>query len=144
MIFMIIVLSKTRFGKHAYAIGCNSSVALRSGIKVKRQLLKIYCISSLFAALGGIYYIFRYGSGNAEAGAAHMLNSIAAVVIGGASLYGGTGNISGTLIGALIIGTLQTGLVILGVQPFYQYIAIGAVIVLGVLFDQLSHNKISK
>jgi ribose transport system permease protein len=141
MTFMIIVLSKTRFGKHTYAIGSSASVALRCGIKVKQHLLKIYCISSLFAAMGGIYYTFRYGSGNAEAGAAHMLNSIAAVVIGGASLYGGTGNISGTLIGALIIGTLQTGMVILGVQPFYQYIAIGAVIVLGVVFDQLSQNK---
>jgi ribose/xylose/arabinose/galactoside ABC-type transport system permease subunit len=144
MLFMIIVLSKTRFGKHTYAIGCSQSVARRSGINVKLHLLKIYCISSVFAALGGIYYTFRYGSGNAEAGAAHMLNSIAAVVIGGASLYGGTGNIIGTLIGALIIGTLQIGLVILGVQPFYQYIAIGAVIVIGVVFDQLSQGKISE
>ncbi len=144
MIFMSIVLSRTRFGKHTYAIGCSQSVAKRSGIKVKHHLLKIYCISSLFAALGGIYYTFRYGSGNAEAGAAHMLNAIAAVVIGGASLYGGTGNIVGTLIGALIIGTLQIGLVILGVQPFYQYIAIGAVIVIGVVFDQLSQGKLSE
>jgi ribose transport system permease protein len=144
MIFMIIILSKTRFGKHTYAIGCSQSVARRSGINVKGHLLKLYCISSMFAALGGIYYTFRYGSGNAEAGAAHMLNSIAAVVIGGASLYGGTGNIMGTLIGALIIGTLQIGLVILGVQPFYQYIAIGAVIVIGVVFDQLSQGKLSE
>ena len=144
MIFMMIVLSKTRFGKHTYAIGCSQSVARRSGINVKYHLLKIYCISSVFAALGGIYYTFRYGSGNAEAGAAHMLNSIAAVVIGGASLYGGTGNIIGTLIGALIIGTLQIGLVILGVLPFYQYIAIGAVIVIGVVFDQLSQGKLSE
>ena len=144
MIFMIIILSKTRFGKHTYAIGCSQSVARRAGINVKSHLLKLYCISSLFAALGGIYYAFRYGSGNAEAGAAHMLNSIAAVVIGGASLYGGTGNIIGTLIGALIIGTLQVGMVIMGVQPFYQYIAIGAVIVIGVVFDQLSQGKFSE
>jgi ribose transport system permease protein len=144
MIFMMIVLSKTKFGKHTYAIGCSQSVARRSGINVKHHILKIYCISSVFAALGGIYYTFRYGSGNAEAGAAHMLNSIAAVVIGGASLYGGTGNIIGTLIGALIIGTLQIGLVILGVQPFYQYIAIGTVIVIGVVFDQLSQGKLSE
>ena len=144
MIFMIIILAKTQFGKHTYAIGCSQSVARRSGINVKKHLLKIYCISSVFAALGGIVYTFRYGSGNAEAGAAHMLNSIAAVVIGGASLYGGTGNILGTLIGALIIGTLQIGLVIMGVQPFYQYIAIGAVIILGVVFDQLSQGKLSE
>ena len=143
-IFMIIILSKTQFGKHTYAVGCSKTVARRAGIKVKIHLLKIYCISSLFAALGGISYAFRYGSGNAEAGAAHMLNSIAAVVIGGASLYGGTGDILGTFVGALIIGTLQIGLVILGVQPFYQYIAIGAVIILGVLFDQLSHGKLTE
>jgi len=141
MIIMTVILSRTRFGKHTYAIGCNPSVALRAGINVKIHLLKIYCISSLFAALGGIYYTFKYGSGNAEAGAAHMLNSIAAVVIGGASLYGGTGNITGTLTGALIIGTLQVGLVMLAIQPFYQYIAIGIVIILGVVFDQLSRNK---
>jgi ribose transport system permease protein len=142
LIIVIMILSKTQFGKHTYAIGCSPSVAKRSGINVKRHLLKIYCISSLFAALGGIFYTFKYGSGNAEAGAAHMLNSIAAVVIGGASLYGGTGNITGTLIGALIIGTLQIGLVMMGVQPFYQYIAIGAVIVIGVIFDQLSQGKL--
>jgi ribose transport system permease protein len=144
MILMMIILTKTRFGKHTYAIGGSQSVARRAGINVKHHLIKIYCISSVFAALGGIYYTFRYGSGNAEAGAAHMLNSIAAVVIGGASLYGGTGNIMGTLIGALIIGTLQIGMVILGVQPFYQYIAIGTVIVLGVVFDQLSQGNLSE
>jgi ribose/xylose/arabinose/galactoside ABC-type transport system permease subunit len=142
VIFMIILLSRTQFGKHTYAIGCSITVARRAGIKVKSHLLKIYCISSLFAALGGITYVFRYGSGNAEAGAAHMLNSIAAVVIGGASLYGGTGDIQGTFVGALIIGAIQIGLVMLGVQPFYQYLAIGAIIIIGVLFDQLSQGKL--
>ena len=143
-IYMSIVLSRTRFGKHTYAIGSSHIVARQSGINVRGQLLKIYCISSMFAALGGIFYTFKYGSGNAEAGAAYMLNSIAAVVIGGASLYGGTGDIVGTFIGALIIGTLQVGMVILGVQPFYQYIAIGAVIIVGVLIDQLSQHNLSE
>jgi len=141
-IFMAIILSKTQFGKHTYAIGNSMIVAKRAGIMVNIHLLKIYCLSSLFAALGGVSYVFRYGSGNAEAGAAHMLNSIAAVVIGGASLYGGTGDIQGTVIGALIIGTLQVGLVMLGVQPFYQYIAIGLIIVFGVVFDQFSQGKL--
>ncbi len=141
-IFMAIILSKTQFGKHTYAIGNSMIVAKRAGIMVKTHLLKIYCLSSLFAALGGVSYVFRYGSGNAEAGAAHMLNSIAAVVIGGASLYGGTGDIQGTIIGALIIGTLQVGLVMLGVQPFYQYIAIGLIIIFGVVFDQFSQGKL--
>ena len=141
-IFMIVVLSKTQFGKHTYVIGCSKDVARRAGIKVKSHLLKIYCISSVFAALGGIIFTFRYGSGNVEAGAGYMLNSIAAVVIGGASLYGGTGDIQGTIVGSLIIGTLYIGLVILGIQPFYQYIAIGAVIITGVLIDQLTGVKI--
>lgn len=143
-IFMIIILSKTQFGKHTYAIGCSMDVARRVGIRVKIHLLKIYCICSIFAALGGMVYTFRYGSGNVEAGAGNMLISIAAVVIGGASLYGGTGNIQGTIAGALIIGTLQIGLVILGVQSFYQYIAIGVVIIIGVLIDQLTEIKLGE
>jgi len=141
-VIMIVILSRTQFGKHTYAVGNSMVVARRAGIRVKNHLMKIYCLSSLFAALGGISYVFRYGSGNAEAGAAHMLNSIAAVVIGGASLYGGTGNIQGTIIGALIIGALQIGLVIMGVQPFYQYIAIGSIIIFGVILDQLSQGKL--
>lgn len=141
-VFMIVVLSRTQFGKHTYAVGNSMVVSRRAGIRVKSHLLQIYCLSALFAALGGISYVFRYGSGNAEAGAAHMLNSIAAVVIGGASLYGGTGDIQGTVIGALIIGTLQIGLVIMGVQPFYQYIAIGSIIIFGVILDQLSQGKL--
>lgn len=141
-IFMIIILSKTKFGKHTYAIGCSEAVARRAGIKTKVHILKIYCISALFAVLAGALYVFRYGSGNTEAGAAHMLNSIAAVVIGGASLFGGTGDIQGTTIGALIIGTLTIGLVMLSVRPFYQFIVIGAVIIIGVLIDQFSQGKL--
>ena len=143
-LFMVVILSKTKFGKHTYAVGNSMVVSRRAGIKVRSHLLKIYCLASLFAALGGITYVFRYGSGNAEAGAAHMLNSIAAVVIGGASLYGGTGDIQGTIIGALIIGALQIGLVILAVQPFYQYIAIGAIIIFGVILDQFSQGKLNQ
>ncbi len=137
----IIILSKTQFGKHTYAIGGDEDVARRAGVKVKSHLMKIYVISSLFAAMGGISYTFRFGSGNAQAGAAQMLMAIATVVIGGASLYGGTGDIQGTIVGALIIGTLQIGMVFLGVQPFYQFIVIGLIIIFGVLLDQLSQRK---
>lgn len=139
-VFVMIILSKTQFGKHTYAIGNSIEAAWRAGIKVKNHLLKVYVISSVFASLGGIVYAFRYGSGNAEAGAANMLNAVAAVVIGGASLYGGTGDILGTLVGSLIIGALEVGLVIMGVQPYYQYIAIGSVIIIGVLIDQFSQK----
>jgi ribose/xylose/arabinose/galactoside ABC-type transport system permease subunit len=135
-IVMIIILSKTPFGKHTYAIGCSLEVAKQAGIKTKVHLLKVYSISALFTLFAGLIYVFRFGSGNVEAGSAHLLNSIAAVVIGGASLYGGTGSIKGTIIGALIIGTLTVGLVMLGVKPFYQYIVIGGVIIIGVLIDR--------
>lgn len=140
--FMIVVLSKTQFGKHVYAVGNSQEVARRAGIKAKKVLIQVYSISGLFAALAGIAYVFRFASGHARAGEAHMLNAIAAVVIGGASLYGGTGKIQGTIIGALIIAILQVGLVTMGVQPFFQYIAIGSVIIIGVLLDQISKGKI--
>ncbi len=143
-IFMFIILSKTQFGKHTYAVGNSMVVARRAGINVKTHLLKVYCLASIFAALGGIIYVFRYGSASPLAGEGLMLNSIAAVVIGGASLYGGTGDIQGTILGALIIGTITIGLVILGVQPFYQYAFIGIIIIVGIIIDQLSQQRLSE
>ncbi|HOQ51395.1 MAG TPA: ABC transporter permease, partial [Candidatus Atribacteria bacterium] len=103
------ILSRTPFGQHTYAIGGNIDAARRAGIPVDRHLIKVYMISSFFAALGGVMYTLRFVTGRADAGAARMLDSIAAVVIGGASLYGGTGNMIGSLIGTLIIGVLETG-----------------------------------
>jgi ribose transport system permease protein len=130
------ILAQTKFGQHTYAIGGNVDAAIRAGIDVRRHLMFIYIISSLFAALGGVLYVFRFTTGSSLAGEARMLDSIAAVVIGGASLFGGTGNLKGTVIGTLIIATLETGLVILGVQPFYQFFAVGIIIIIAVLIDQ--------
>lgn len=130
------VLAQTRFGQHTYAIGGNVDAALRAGIPVSRHLMIIYIISSMFASLGGVLYVLRFTTGSSLAGEARMLDSIAAVVIGGASLFGGTGNLKGTVIGTLIIATLETGLVILGVQPFYQFFAVGIIIIIAVLIDQ--------
>jgi ribose transport system permease protein len=131
-----LLLSRTKFGLYTYAIGGNKEASLRAGIPVIRQLTSIYLISALFAAFAGLVYNLRFTNGAANAGEALLLDSIAAVVIGGASLFGGAGTVVGTLIGALIIAVLSNGLVILAVNPFWQFIAVGVVIILAVLIDQ--------
>jgi ribose transport system permease protein len=136
LLAMHFLLSQTRFGQHTYAIGGNPQSAARAGIDVKGHLVKIYMLSAVFAACGGVIYTARYGAGAANAGESLLLDSIAAVVIGGASLFGGTGSLIGSLIGALIIAVIQFGLIFIDVNAFWQFIAVGAVIVLSVLIDQ--------
>ncbi|HVJ40130.1 MAG TPA: ABC transporter permease [Dongiaceae bacterium] len=130
------VLSQTRFGQHTYAIGGSLQSAARAGINVKRHLTYVYMLSGFCAAVGGIIYTARYSAGAANAGESMLLDSIAAVVIGGASLFGGTGNVIGTLIGSLIIAVIQFGLIFIDIDAFWQFIAVGAVIILSVLIDQ--------
>ncbi len=130
------LLSSTRFGRHVYAIGGSAKAALRAGIPVQRNLFKVYVLSSVMASLAGFMYVLRYTGGVANSGDAMMLSSIAAIVIGGASLLGGEGRIMGTLVGAMIIAVIQNGLVLLGIDPFWQYAAVGVVIILAVLADQ--------
>jgi len=136
LVIMHLLLSKTRFGQYTYAIGGNPQSAARAGINVKRHLLVVYVIAAAFAAVGGIIYTARFAAGAANAGEPMLLDSIAAVVIGGASLFGGTGNVIGTLIGALIIAVIQFGLVFIDVNAFWQFIVVGIVIILSVLIDQ--------
>ena len=136
LLLMHFVLSQTRFGQYTYAIGGNPQSAARAGIAVKRHLVLVYMLSAAFAALGGIVYTARYSAGAANAGESLLLDSIAAVVIGGASLFGGTGSVVGTLIGALIIAVIQFGLIFIDVNAFWQFIAVGTVIVLSVVIDQ--------
>jgi ribose transport system permease protein len=130
------VLRRTRFGQHTYAIGGSMDAATRSGINVPNHLTWIYIISAFFASLSGVMYVLKYVSGRADAGSARMLDSVVAVVIGGASMYGGTGTVKGTIIGALIIATLETGMVNLLIPSHNRYIAIGAILVIAVLIDQ--------
>ena len=130
------VLAKTRFGQHTYAIGGNMEAAKRAGINVSRHLIKIYMISSFFAASAGIIYVMKFVTGRADAGSARMLDAVSAVVIGGASLFGGTGTILGTVIGALIIACLEIGLVNLAIPTFNLYIAVGAIHIFAVMVDQ--------
>jgi predicted ABC-type sugar transport system permease subunit len=136
------VLSQTRFGQYTYAIGGNREAALRAGINVKRHTLLLYMISAGFAGLAGLIYTARFSAGAAQAGEPLLLDSIAAVFIGGASFFGGSGRIFGTVIGALVIAIIQFGLVFVDVEPFWQFLAVGIVIIVAVLVDQ-SRTRIS-
>ncbi len=130
------LLSQTRFGQYTYAIGGNRAAAVRAGINVRRVTVLLYVLSAVCAGVGGILYTGRFSAGAAQAGEPLLLDSIAAVVIGGASLFGGSGTIVGTLIGALIVAVIQYGLVFINVEPFWQFVAVGVVIIISVLVDQ--------
>ena len=131
-----LLLSRTKFGLHTYAIGGNKEAATRAGIPVAHRTTLIYMLSATFAAFAGLVYNVRFTNGAANAGETMVLDTVAAVVIGGASLFGGSGTLIGTLIGALIIAVLGNGLVITNVNPYWQYIAVGSVIIVAVLIDQ--------
>lgn len=131
-----IVLGRSQFGRHTYAIGGNQDAAIRAGINVRRHLLVIYMLSAFTAGIAGVLHVFRYTAGSPQAGEAALLDSVAAVVIGGTSLFGGEGRLSGTIIGALIIGVLQTGLVILNVDSLWQFVVVGIVIIIAVLVNR--------
>ena len=132
----IFILRKTQFGRHTYAIGGNLEAALRSGIPVDRHLIQLYMLSAVTAGIAGFLSTLRFTAGSAVIGDSLLLSSIAAVIIGGVSLFGGAGSIMGTVIGALIIAVLTTGLVMLNVQAFWQFIVVGAVVIIAVLIDQ--------
>ncbi|MGW1778694.1 ABC transporter permease/substrate-binding protein [Streptomyces sp. NPDC002143] len=131
------VLGRTYIGRSMYAIGGNEEAARLSGLRVRRQKLAIYALSGVFAAAAGIVLASRLSSAQPQAADGYELDAIAAVVIGGASLAGGTGKASGTLIGALILAVLRNGLNLLSVSAFWQQVVIGVVIALAVLFDTL-------
>ncbi|WP_093797961.1 substrate-binding domain-containing protein [Streptomyces sp. Wb2n-11] len=132
-----LVLGRTYIGRSMYAIGGNEEAARLSGLRVKRQKLVIYALSGLFAAVAGIVLASRLVSAQPQAAQGYELDAIAAVVIGGASLAGGVGKASGTLIGALILAVLRNGLNLLSVSAFWQQVVIGVVIALAVLLDTL-------
>ncbi|MBM7702501.1 ABC transporter permease subunit [Metabacillus iocasae] len=131
-----VILHKTPFGRKTYAIGGNEKAAIISGIKVPRVKIMIYSLAGLLAALAGAILTSRLNSAQPTAGTSYELDAIAAVVLGGTSLSGGRGLIVGTLIGALIIGTLNNGLNLLGVSSFFQMVVKGVVILIAVLIDR--------
>jgi ribose transport system permease protein len=130
------VLSESRFGQYTYALGGSRAAAVRAGINVRRLTIWLYILSAVCAGIAGVLYTGRFSAGAAQAGEPLLLDSIAGVVIGGASLFGGSGTVLGTLIGALIIAVIQYGLVFINVEPFWQFVAVGVVIIISVLVDQ--------
>jgi ribose transport system permease protein len=134
------ILAKTQFGQHLYAIGGNLEASLRAGIPVSRTLIKVYTLAAVIAGIAGVVWTARFTSGAYNAGETTTLNAIAAAVIGGASLFGGEGTITGTIVGALILGTIQYGLVLLGISSFWQFVAVGLVVILAVVTDQFGRK----
>ncbi len=136
-----IVLKFTQYGRWIYAVGGNPEAARLSGLNVVMLTTSVYVISGLCAGLGGFLQTSRLSSAEQTAGQGYELDAIAAVVIGGTSLFGGQGGVIGTLIGALLVGVIKNALVIRNVNPYIQPIVIGAIIVLSVLFDQLAKKR---
>jgi putative xylitol transport system permease protein len=130
------VLTRTRYGRYIYAVGGNPHAAKTSGINVTRMKFSVYMISGSLSGLAGMMLSARTGSALPQAGIAYELDAIAAVVIGGTSLSGGVGRVTGTLIGALIIGVMNNGLDLMGIQSYYQQVLKGALIVGAVMLDQ--------
>lgn len=137
----VILTNKTRLGRYIYAIGGNESASRLSGINISRVKIIVYSIGGALAAVGGLIVTSRLDSAQPNAGVSYELDSIAAVVIGGTSLSGGKGSIMGTVLGAIIIGVLNNGLVLLNVSPFWQQVVKGGVILLAVIIDKSNSKK---
>ena len=136
VVLAALALGRTRFGRYTYAIGSNAAAARRVGINVDRHLIKVYGLSGLLAGVAGGFDLLRFGTASVGSHQADNLAAISAAVIGGTSLFGGLGTIGGSVIGAFIPAVLRNGLVISGVAPFWQQVAIGAILILAVYLDQ--------
>ncbi|AGX42589.1 ABC transporter permease [Clostridium saccharobutylicum] len=140
-VIAIYALSQTKLGRYIYAVGGNEDSSRLSGINTNKIKTLVYMVAGIASAIGGIILTSRIGSASPNAGTGYELDAIAAVVIGGTSLSGGEGKISGTIIGALIIGVISNGLNLMNVSPFYQSIVKGLVILIAVLLDKKQKNN---
>jgi ribose transport system permease protein len=146
VLIAVFITRQTRLGRYIYAIGGNENAAILSGISINKVKLIVYSIAGALiagalAAVGGIMVTSRLDSAQPNAGTGYELDAIAAVVIGGTSLSGGKGSIGGTVMGAVIIGVLNNGLVLLNVSPFWQQVVKGAVILIAVIIDKGGNKK---
>jgi ribose transport system permease protein len=141
VLIAVFITQKTKLGRYIYAIGGNEQAAKLSGINIKKVKMTVYAIAGALAALGGIIVTARLDSAQPNAGMSYELDAIAAVVIGGTSLSGGKGSVWGTVMGAIIIGVLNNGLVLLNVSPFWQQVVKGGVILLAVIIDKIGEKK---
>ena len=135
-----VVLHLTRFGVHVFAVGSNQEAARRSGINVRRRLIAIYVLSGTLAGLAAMMSTARFATTTIGGHAMDNLATISAVVLGGTSLFGGIGSIAGTVVGVFIPIVLLNGFVILGIPPFWQTVATGAVLILAVWIDQIKRR----
>ena len=145
IVFIIsyLLLKNTVFGRYVYAIGGNEQAAWASGINVNKIKMAVYALCGTLAGLAGILLTSRITTGQPNAGAGFELDAIAAAIIGGTSTTGGIGTISGTLIGALLIGVINNGLDLLNVSSYYQQVIMGAIIIGAVLLDSWNQKKIA-
>jgi ribose transport system permease protein len=136
-----VILAQTRFGRYTYAIGSNQEAARRAGVNVDRHLIKVYALAGTLAGLAGFMSLARFGTTTIGGHATDNLDAIAGVVIGGTSLFGGVGTILGTVFGVFIPAVLENGFVIVGVEAFWQQVAVGAVLIVAVYLDQLRRSR---
>lgn len=141
IIITALMMNKTKLGRHIYAVGGNTQAAEFSGIKVARVKFIVHAYAGLMAGLAGIILASRMYSGQPTAGEGAEMDAIAAVVVGGTSMAGGSGKIGGTIIGALIIGVLNNGLNLMNVNSFWQDVVKGVVILLAVFIDYIRNRK---
>jgi len=134
-------LSRTRFGLNVYAVGGNPEAARLSGVDVPGVKMAVLVLSAVLASVGGLILAARLNAGSGTVGADLLLDAIAAVVIGGTSLLGGVGRITGTVLGVLLIASIRNGLVLLNVSAFWQQVAIGGLILLAVSVDYLAKGR---
>lgn len=134
------ILRSTPAGRYVYAVGDNPEAARLAGISTTKLLIGVYTIAALTYAIAGLLLVARTGVGDPQAGQDSNLESITAVVLGGTSLFGGRGNILGTLVGALIVGVFRNGLQLMGVASIYQVLITGILVIVAVSIDQLTHR----
>jgi ribose transport system permease protein len=139
-----LILHFTRFGRYTYAIGSNEEATRRAGINVKAHLIKVYALTGLLSGLAGDLSLAYFNTTTISGHETDNLTAIAAVVIGGTSLFGGSGTMFGTVVGVFIPIVLASGLVIIGVQSFWQQVMIGAILIIAVYFDQLRRRARSR
>ncbi|SEK49949.1 ABC transporter permease [Streptacidiphilus jiangxiensis] len=132
-----LLLGTTRFGTHTFAIGSNPAASRRAGVAVGRHLVKVYALMGLLAGLGAVMWLASYGTTSIAGHSTDNLRVITAVVLGGTSLFGGRGSVLGTVIGVFIPAVLTTGLIVIGVQQYWQDVAVGVVLVAAVHLDQM-------
>ena len=136
-----IVLHMTRFGRHTYLVGSNPEAARRAGINVSRHLLKLYALSGLLAGVAAMLSLGRFSTTTLEGHANDPLEAITAVVLGGTALTGGRGSVIGTVVGVFIPAVLANGFIIMGIQPFWQMVVIGFVVIAAVYADQIKRGS---